>query len=307
MVHWAPQQRLLAHALLLQLLPSAPDGLKEQQAGILLSAVWHQLGLPHSRPAAFVAAKRTLAALLGAAPAAALPQAVAMLVALQLEVLHATSSPLPPAGGMNGTATGAVTPAAAADDGRDASRLQGLPAAHACAVLCVCHSALHVLAMQLGQPALKGLAVPGCQDVLPWLALGTADGAALEDGKEAGQGAQRQHWEHFWQAPAAVQDFSAQEQEQAVAFLTEWRRSTSAAQLEDALGAALASVPLFLQAAVGGGRFQPMAAAALMPRVMQVGQLLARSRNGRCKGLPATAACNAVRDPRALPCLRCAS
>lgn len=274
MVHWGPQQRLLAHALLLQLLPAAPDGLKEQQAGTLLSALWHEAGLPDSRPAAFVAADRTLAALLGAAPAAALPQAVTMLAALQLEVLQAGSLPPAQAAGVNGGAAAAtLAAAAAADGGSGGSRLERLSAAQACAVLCVCRSALHALAVQLGQPGLEGLAVPGCQDVLPRLAVGPADRADVEGGEVPGRDVALQQWERFWQAPAALQEFSADEQRRAAAFLAGWRGSTSAAQLEDALAAALVSVPLFKQAAAGGGRFQPAAAAALMPRVMQVGRL----------------------------------
>ncbi|KAL4418649.1 hypothetical protein ABPG77_011399 [Micractinium sp. CCAP 211/92] len=269
MVHWAPQQRLLAHAALLQLLPAAPDGLTEQQASTLLSAQWHEAGLPDNQPAAFVAADRTLAALLGAAPAAALPQAVTMLAALQLEVLQAGSLPAAQAAGVNGGTMGAAPAAAAGHAGSGGSRLGVLSAAHACAVLCVCRSALHMLAVQLGQPALERLAVPGCQDVLPRLAVGPAGGVDLEDGEGPGQAVQLQQWERFWQAPAALQEFSADEQQRAAAFLAEWRRGTSMAQQEEALAAALASVPLFKQAAAGGGRFQPMAAAALMPRVMQ--------------------------------------
>ncbi|KAL4458469.1 hypothetical protein ABPG75_013334 [Micractinium tetrahymenae] len=270
MVHWGPQQRLLAHALLLQLLPAAPGGLKEQQASILLSALWHEAGLSGNRPAAFVAADRTLAALLCAAPVAALPQAVTMLAALQLEVLQAGSAPAAPAAGVNGGAAAAAAMAAGAEAGGDGSRLAGLPAAHACALLRVCQSALHMLAVQLGQPALEKLAAPDCKDVLPRLAVGPAEEVNIEDGEGAGQDVQRRQWEQFWQAPAAVREFSADEQQCAAAFLADWRRSASAAQQEDGLAAVLAAVPLFKQVAAGGGRFQPMAAAALMPRLMQV-------------------------------------
>lgn len=255
----------------------------EQQASTLLSALWHEAGLPDNQPAAFVAADRTLAALLGAAPAAALPQAVTMLAALQLEALQAGSLPAAQAAGVNGGTMGAAPAAAAGHAGTGGSRLGVLSAAHACAVLCVCRSALHMLAVQLGQPALARLAVPGCQDVLPRLAVGPAGGVDLEDGESPGQAVQLQQWERFWQAPAALQEFSADEQQRAAAFLAEWRRGVSVAQQEEALAAALASVPLFKQAAAGGGRFQPVAAAALMPRVMQVGQLPARPQTDCCR------------------------
>ena len=196
MVHWQPQQRLLAHALLLLLLPAASEGLREQQASMLLSVAWHEAVLPSNAPAAFVALDRTLAALLGAAPAAALPQAVKMLAALQQEVVAAGAA-VP-----NGAA------ALASDSGR---RMAALSAAQACALLCVCASALRTLAVQLGQPALEQLAVPGCGEALPRLGVGQQAGGGAEPAEAVGTQAgvqQQETWQQFWQAPAAVHEFS---------------------------------------------------------------------------------------------------
>lgn len=259
MVHWQPQQRLLAHALLLLLLPAASEGLREQQASMLLSVAWHEAVLPSNAPAAFVALDRTLAALLGAAPAAALPQAVKMLAALQQEVVAAGAA-VP-----NGAA------ALASDSGR---RMAALSAAQACALLCVCASALRTLAVQLGQPALEQLAVPGCGEALPRLGVGQQAGGGAEPAEAVGTQAgvqQQETWQQFWQAPAAVHEFSPGEQQQAAAFLASWRQSSSAPVQQEALVAALAAVPLFKQA--GGAadvRFQPIPQSALRPRMTQV-------------------------------------
>lgn len=46
MVTWDLPQRLLAHRLLLLLLPAVGDGLKEWQARALLSTIWHEVRLP---------------------------------------------------------------------------------------------------------------------------------------------------------------------------------------------------------------------------------------------------------------------
>lgn len=255
---WEPQQRLLAHQLLLQLLPAAVDGLKEQQAALLLSTVWHEAGLAASGPAAYVAMDRTLRALLAAAPAAALPQALKLAAALQLEVLEAGNGSAPADGG----------------------RLAVLSAAQLCAVLCMCRSLLAALAAQLGQPSLQQLAAPGCEGALQQLAVVPAQGLVLR-GPDSGNGldgaspeaagSQRQL---FWQGSAVSLAFSAEDQQGAERFLAGWRQATTGAAQQAALASALAAVPLFKQqGGAGAGPFQPMPLASLMPRLMQVGWL----------------------------------
>lgn len=251
-VNWGPQQRLLAHQLVLALLPAAVDGLKEQQAAVLLSAVWHEAAMGSNPPAAYVAMDCLLRALLGAAPAATLPQAVGMLAALQLDVLRA--------GGTDGVA---------ADDGR----LAGLRAAQCCALLCVCSSALHALSAQLGQPALQQLAVPGCDAVLQQVTAAQPHGLLLRgqgdsNGLEASSAEASAARQQFWLAPALALAFEGDEEQRAAAFLAQWRSSTSSAQLEAGLAAALA-VPLFKQAEAEGPGFRPIPVASLMPRMMQ--------------------------------------
>ena len=275
MAHWEPQQRLLAHQLLQQLLPAAADGLKEQQAALLLSGVWHEAAFGGNQPAAYVAMDRTLAAAVGAAPAASLPQAVKLVAALQLEVLQAGSS--------NRSSAAAATAAA---DG-SGSRLAALTAAQGSALLCMCMSALQSLAAQLGQPALQQLAVPGCDSVLGhWevapmqglLLRGLAPGANGEAAPAAAQQQeQQQQLQQFWLAPAAALAFSAEEEQLAAAFLASWRQVTTVEQQRAQLAAALAAMPLFKQqagaaaagAAAGAAEFQPMPLVALMPRMMQ--------------------------------------
>lgn len=277
MVHWQPQQRLLAHALLLHLLPAAPDGLKEQQATILLSALWHEAALLDNRPAAFVAADCTLSALLAAAPAASLPQVVKMCASLQLEVLQ-TGGPGSASTSAAGAAAQAPLPAAAGAASDSGSRLAGLAAVQACALLCVCRSALHALAVQLGQPVLESLAVPGCDAALPHLLMGQgewgAEGAADPEAGEAPQQAQQQaQHQRFWESSAAVREFSRKEQQRAAAFLASWQQASSAAQQQAALESALAAVPLFKQQPAGAASsrmFQPMSQSALLPRLMMV-------------------------------------
>ena len=276
MAHWEPQQRLLAHQLLLQLLPAAADGLKEQQAAMLLSGVWHEAAFRGNQPAAYVAMDRTLAAAVGAAPAASLPQAVKLVAALQLEVLQAGSS--------NRSSAAAATAAA---DG-SGSRLAALTAAQGSALLCMCMSALPSLAAQLGQPALQQLAVPGCDSVLGHLEVapmqglllrGLAPGANGEAAPAAAQQQeqQQQQLQQFWLAPAAALAFSAEEEQLAAAFLASWRQVTTVEQQRAQLAAALAAMPLFKQqagaaaagAAAGAAEFQPVPLVALMPRMMQ--------------------------------------
>lgn len=267
-VLWGPQQRLLAHALLLQLLPAAADGLRDQQALILLSAVWYEAALPSNGPAAVVAMDCTLEALLGAAPAAALVEMVKMLAALQLEVLEA--------GGLVNVDASAAAAKQAADLGssRRSGRLAELPAAQACALLCVSRSVLHALAVQLGQPALEQLAVPGCETVLPQLAVGQAGVNDVAGGVAVG-GQQQQERRRFWQGPAFVQQFSTEDQQRAAAFLASWRQVSDAEQQQAALSAALLAVPLFTQqqagAAAPDNSFQPLPQSALLPRLMQDG------------------------------------
>lgn len=48
MVTWEVPHRLLAHRLLLLLLPAVGDGLKEWQARALLSTIWHEVGVGDS-------------------------------------------------------------------------------------------------------------------------------------------------------------------------------------------------------------------------------------------------------------------
>ncbi|KAI3435863.1 hypothetical protein D9Q98_001921 [Chlorella vulgaris] len=243
---WQMQQRLLAHKLMLQMLPVAVDGLKEQQAAMLLSAVWHAAALEANQPAAFVALEQTLRALLAAAPASSLSQVLKLVAALQLEVLGASGGP---AGG----------------------RLAQLSAAQSCAVLCVCSSVLQALAAQLGQPAVQQLAVPGCGSALQQLAVVQPHGLVLsgvmvdDHGPEAASRQQQQ----FWQGPAVTLTFSAEEQQQAAAFLASWRQGSNPAILEAALAAALATVPLFKQqGSVAAGSFHAMPVAALLPRLL---------------------------------------
>lgn len=243
---WQMQQRLLAHKLMLQMLPVAVDGLKEQQAAMLLSAVWHAAALEANQPAAFVALEQTLRALLAAAPASSLSQVLKLVAALQLEVLGASGGP---AGG----------------------RLAQLSAAQSCAVLCVCSSVLQALAAQLGQPAVQQLAVPGCGSALQQLAVVQPHGLVLSGVMVDGHGpeaASRQQ-QQFWQGPAVTLTFSAEEQQQAAAFLASWRQGSNPAILEAALAAALATVPLFKQqGSVAAGSFHAMPVAALLPRLL---------------------------------------
>lgn len=261
-VHWGPQQRLLAHRLLLQLLPLAADGLKEQQAAVLLSAAWHAAALDSNGPAAYVALDCMLRAALGAAPAASLPQAAKMLAALQQELLQACSSG--PAGpGPDGST---AAPAAA-----DRGRLAGLSAAQSCALLCVCKSVVHALAAQLGQQSLERLAVPGCNAVLQSLAVEPPQGLLLRGlgatGEPCESGAKKQQ---FWADGAPALAFGAEEEQLAAAFLARWQQGTTAASQQAALAGALEAVPLFKQqGAAAGPAFHPIPLRSLMPRVMQ--------------------------------------
>lgn len=267
-VAWGPQQRLLAHQLLLQLLPLAVDGLREQQASVLLSAAWHEAALGDSPPAAYVALDSTLRTLLGAAPAASLPQVVKMLAALQAELLQAGAASSP-----GGSPHADGVPAA------EESRFAELSPAQACALLCVCASVLHALAAQLGQPALQQLAVPGAEGMLQQLvsapphglllqAAGGSRVAAPSNGGSAEAAAAQQQ---FWQRGALALAFSGEEQQRAAAFLVQWRLASSLEAQQASLAAALAAVPLFKQQQKGdSGRFRPMPLSSLTPRMQQV-------------------------------------
>lgn len=279
-VAWGPQQRLLSHQLLLQLLPLAADGLREQQASVLLSAAWHEAALDDSPPAAYVALDSTLRALLGAAPAASLPQVVKMVAALQAELLQAGA-------GSPGSSPSA-SPGADGLLAAEPSRLVELSPAQACALLCVCASVLHALAAQLGQPALQQLAVPGAEGVLQQLvcvpphgvvlqaASGSSSAAALPNGSSLEADAVQQ--QQFWQRGTLALAFSAEEQQRAAAFLVHWRLASSVEAQQASLAAALAAVPLFKQQQGGSGTFRPMPLASLTPRMQQV----RRGGFGRC-------------------------
>lgn len=278
---WGPQQRLLAHQLLLQLLPMAADGLKEHQAALLLSAVWHGAALGSNGPAAFVAMDCLLRTLLGSAPAAALLQAVRMLAALQLELLQADA----------GSAAGAATPAAdglVATVGADGSRLAALSPAQGCALLCMCGSALSALAAQLGQPALQRLAVPDSCGALQCLACAPPHGLLLPGldgaaGQAAGSPEAVAEQQQFWQGPAVSLAFTAAEQAAAAAFLAQLRAGATLAAQQAALAAALEAVPLLKQQlGSSNSSFRPVPLANMMPRLLA--QVC-------CLGCPACACC----------------
>lgn len=271
-VAWGPQQRLLAHQLLLQLLPLAMDGLREQQASVLLSAAWHEAALGDSPPAAYVALDSTLRTLLGAAPAASLPQVVKMLAALQAELLRAGAASSP------GSSPGG-TPHADGVTAAEESHFAELSPAQACALLCVCASVLHALAAQLGQPALQQLAVPGAEGVLQQLVsapphgllLQAAGGSRVAAPSNGGSVEAAAAQQQFWQRDALAVAFSGEEQQRAAAFLVQWRLASSLEAQQASLAAALAAVPLFKQQQKGdSGRFRPMPLSSLMPRMQQV-------------------------------------
>lgn len=260
-VVWEPQQRLLAHRLLHQLLPLAADGLKEQQAAALLSAAWHAAALADNGPAAYVALDGTLRGALRSAPAASLPQAVKLLAGLQEQALQAGGRGGPDGPGPDGSA--APAPA-------DGGRLAALSAAQTCALLCTCRSVLHALAAQLGQPELQRLAVPGCEAVLQCLSADPAQGLLLQGPAGGVGGSSAQQQQQFWAAGAPAAAFSDDEQHSAAALLQQWRQGTTAAAQQAALVAALQGVPLFKQQeAAAGAPFRPIPLASLMPRLMQ--------------------------------------
>ncbi len=268
---WGPQQRLLAHQLLLQLLPLAVDGLREQQASVLVSAAWHEAALADSPPAAYVAMDSTLRTLLGAAPAASLPQIVKMLATLQAELLQAGTT-----GGPGGSPGG--SPRADGMPAAEESRLAEISPAQACALLAVCSSSLHALAAQLGQPALQQLVVPGAEGALQQLvcvpphglllqAAGSSGAATATNGGSTEAAAAQQQ---FWQRGALAVAFTAEEQQRAAAFLVQWRLASSVESQQASLAAVLAAVPLFKQQKSDSGTFRPMPLSSLMPRMQQV-------------------------------------